>query len=123
MFFRIKTAKPGPSVYQTTYALLCDTVRGLLRDAVESRHGGWIGSLEYRATGALYTLLAAHTVDRWGRCRSCRRRGILVGHRSRRCRVYIEANYWLHYPEQMLRRDLADELDDSRCEPPDSPLL
>lgn len=110
MFFRSKAVKPGPSAYQTTYALLCEAMRRLLRDVVEAGCGGRIGSVEYRASGALYALLAAHSVDRRGRCRACRRRGIVVGRGNRRCRVYVEANYWLHYPEMMLLRQLASEL-------------
>lgn len=114
MFSRIKTVKPGPSAYQTTYALLCEAMRRILGDAVESGCGGPLGSVEYRASGALYTLLAAHPVDRRGRCRACWRRGVVVGRGNRRCRVYVEANYWLHYPEMMLLRQLADELNHYR---------
>jgi hypothetical protein len=100
------------SVHQTSYAVMCELLRRVLGDAVESGPGaaGGIGSVACRATAALYAVLMDHPIDRRGRCQSCGRTGALLG-RPRRCRVYITAGYWLHQPDNVfLLTHLAGEL-------------
>jgi hypothetical protein len=52
----------------------------------------------------------AHSVDRRGRCRSCRRPGAVLGLRRRRCRVHGEARFCLQQPAEFLRSRLVCEL-------------
>lgn len=104
-----RTARSGPSGYQITYAVLRETLRSTLRDGMEPG-AGTADSIQYRASAALYALLAAHQVDRRGRCRSCRRRGVLLARWSR-CRIYVNASYWLRHPGQaVLHSHLVREL-------------
>lgn len=99
----------SPSVRETSYRLLCEVLRRVLVEAVESGPGA-VGSVPHRAMAALYGLLLNHPVDRRGRCRSCRRPGAVLGRRRRRCRVHVEATYWLHQPdEKFLLSHLARE--------------
>lgn len=103
----------SPSVQQISYDLLCQGLRTVLLEAVESESdaAGLIGLVEVRTCAALYGLLLDHPVDRRGRCRSCRRPGAVFGWRRRRCRVRIEASFWLHQPDRaFLLSRLADEL-------------
>jgi hypothetical protein len=71
------TAEHAMSVHQTSHDQLRGMLRGAVRAAVES--DGALGSVGCRASVALDALLAAHPVDRVGRCRSCRRPGALLG--------------------------------------------
>jgi hypothetical protein len=101
-----------PSVSETSYALWCQRLRGVLADAVQARPdaAGEIGSVPCLASAALYALLMTHPVDRRGRCRSCRRPGAVVGFRHRRCRVHGEARFWLlQQPAEFLRSWLVCE--------------
>lgn len=102
----------GPSVQQITHELMCAALRTALRSAVDTDRDDLreLDSMGGRAIAALYMIMMSHPVDRRGRCRSCRRPGALVGRRSRRCRVYGEANVWLHQPTEFLRSQLAREL-------------
>lgn len=110
----------GLSARQTSYRLLCEVVRTALIAAVESKPGA-VGSVQHRAMAALYGLLLDHPIDRRGRCRSCRRPGAVLGRRRRRCRIHIEATYWLHQPdEEFLLSQLAREFD--LADPPPSGL-
>jgi hypothetical protein len=61
------------------------------------------------AVAALDSLLAAHPVDRRGRCRSCRRPGWL-GRRRWVCMVYVGARYWLRQSTHRVQAHLASEL-------------
>jgi len=112
------------SVHQTSYHLLCEALRDVLRSAVESRHGNRsvIGSVPYRAVVTLYMLLMAHPVDRWGRCRSCRRPGAVLRWRRRRCRVHGEASVWLHQPAEFVGSQLAREFGLVSGADPDAPI-
>ncbi len=88
-------------------------LRGVLLAAVKAGPGaaGGIGSIECQVVATLYVLLVRdHPIDRWGRCRSCRRPGAVLGPRWRRCRVYSQAIVWLRQPEELLLRLLAEEL-------------
>lgn len=92
-------------------------LRGVLRTVVESEPGAAdviekIGSIRWRAAAVLYLLLRDHPIDRWGRCRSCRRSGAIIGLRRRRCRIHITVSYWLlRQPnEALLLSHIADEL-------------
>lgn len=89
------------SAHQTSYQLLCQMLRGALRDTVRStRDGsGGISSVGCRAVAVLYGLLLDHPVDRRGRCRSCRRPGEVLGLRRRRCRVHRKTHFYLHHPD------------------------
>lgn len=92
---------------------LREALRGVLVAAVESGPGagGGIDSIQFRACAALYALLMAHPVDRWGRCRSCRRSGAVLGLRRHRCRVHGAARFWLlQQPAEFLRSRLVCEL-------------
>lgn len=100
-------------MYELSYAVACELLRQVLLDALSSRSDTErsIGSVRSRACAALYALLMDHPIDWWGRCRSCRRSGSLVGGRRRRCRVHIEVRYWLHQPDDTyLRTHVAAEL-------------
>jgi hypothetical protein len=101
------------SVRQVSYDLICRMLRSVLRNGVEGGPVGadGIGSIQFRASVALYGLLLDHPIDRLGRCRSCRRPGAVLGRPSRRCRVYMKAQHWLHHPDgQFLLTQLAGEL-------------
>ncbi|MDQ2883639.1 MAG: hypothetical protein M3Y48_21405 [Actinomycetota bacterium] len=110
---------------QTSYRIICEELRGVLRqvvragpDAVEG-----IGSIRCQASAVLYTLLLDHPIDRRGRCRSCRRPGAMVGLRRRPCRIHLRARYWLlHQPDQaLLLSHLAHELARSAAPGPERP--
>lgn len=100
----------GPSVYQTSYDLLCRLLRKVLADDVQTGcdAAGGIGSVQFRVSAALYALLLAHPLDREGRCRSCRGPGVVLG-RRRRCWVHMQASYWLRQPEGFLHSWVAHE--------------
>ncbi len=87
-------------------------LHGVLVAAVESGPGtaGGIDSIQSRACAALYALLMAHTVDRRGRCWSCRRWGAVMGLPRRRCRVRGAARFWLlQQPTELMRSQLVCE--------------
>jgi hypothetical protein len=99
----------GWTVDQTSHRLLCDT----LRETVHAGPGAvdWPESIRYRASAVLYMLLLDHPIDRRGRCRSCRRSGVVIGLRRRPCRVHARASYWLlHQPDDPLLSHLAKEV-------------
>lgn len=92
---------------------LREALHSVLVAAVEAWPGaaGGIDSIQSRACAALYVLLMAHSVDRRGRCRSCRRPGTVLGLRRRRCRVHGEARFCLlQQPAEFLRSRLVCEL-------------
>ncbi|MGH3912100.1 MAG: hypothetical protein ACRDTC_01610 [Pseudonocardiaceae bacterium] len=101
------------TVYQTSYGLVRERLRGVLGAVVESGPGAEHerGSVSWRACAALYSLVEEHPVDRRGRCRSCRRRGALLWWVRRRCQVRVWACFWLHQPDEALLGLLARELD------------
>ncbi|HET9257201.1 MAG TPA: hypothetical protein VFO16_18655 [Pseudonocardiaceae bacterium] len=86
--------------YQARYGLLRAVLRELLADVGKSPRSvaelDWAG---YSAGAALDALLAAHPVDRHGRCRSCRRRG--VTRRRPVCLILVQAQYWLRQPARL----------------------
>ncbi|MGH4000231.1 MAG: hypothetical protein ACRDTJ_22540, partial [Pseudonocardiaceae bacterium] len=84
-------------------------MRSAVRAAMESEANDAVGSMGCRASAALDALLAAHPVDRVGRCGSCRRPGALLGRRRRRCLIYLTVRYWLRQPDEVLRSHLANE--------------
>lgn len=111
----------GPTVQQLSYALSCELLRRVLRPVLAAGHaaadatgtdaGGVLG-VEQRACAGLFTLLLDHSVDRRGRCHSCRRPGAIFGRRRRRCEVHRTVGHWLQQPHiGILLRRLADELD------------
>ncbi|MGH4007579.1 MAG: hypothetical protein ACRDTH_05320 [Pseudonocardiaceae bacterium] len=91
---------------------MLDTLRDVLLAAVTARPAadGGIGSIQLRACAVLYMLLHDHTLDRRGRCRSCRHPCALLGKRRRRCRIYVEASFWLRQPDDVVLRHLTSEL-------------
>jgi hypothetical protein len=98
----------GWTTDQTSHQLLC----GALRETVHAGPAAvdWPGSIRYRASAVLYMLLLDHPIDRWGRCRSCRRSGAMIGLRRRRCRIHARASYWLLcQPDNTLLSHLANE--------------
>lgn len=103
----------GGSVHQTSYDLMCQTLREVLLAAVQAGPDAADGivSVQFRACAALYGLLLDHPVDEPGRCRSCRRPDALLGPRRRSCRVHIKASYWLRQLDvPLLMSQLANEL-------------
>jgi hypothetical protein len=100
-----------PTVHQSAHGLLCEVLRRFLACEVQSSHGaGGDGRVGCGAGAALYSLLAAHPVDRLGRCRSCGGPGWL-GRRRRVCVVFLKAHYWLRQPDvSLLLSHLASEL-------------
>jgi hypothetical protein len=103
----IEALPSATSVHQTSYGWLCDALRGAARGEAS---GPGIDAIGCRATGALNALLAAHPVDRRGRCRSCRRPGALLGRGRRTCLIYWTAHYWLLQPVEALRFRLDPEV-------------
>jgi len=99
-----------PNVHQASHELMREALSGDLLAAVNSEGGGALGSVQCRASAALYVLLGEHPIDRRGRCRSCRRPGAAVGGHRRFCRVYLAARYYLYQPGEMLLCHLAGEL-------------
>lgn len=93
----------SPTVYETSYSVICQVLRRVLVEAVESGRGAGsgIGSVQLRATATLYGLLLSHPIDQRGRCRSCRRSGVVLGLRRRRCRVRIAAHFYLHQSDDV----------------------
>jgi hypothetical protein len=89
-------------------------LRGALHTVVDSRSGAVdaVARIGWRAAAVLYLLLRDHPINRWGRCRSCRYPGTIIGFRRRRCQVHITANYWLlcQPNEVLLLSHLANEL-------------
>lgn len=111
--------RSGPSVYQTSHALLRRLLHKILMDGVQAGCGaaGGIGSVPLRASATLYALLLAHPLDQQGRCRACRSPGAVFG-RRRRCWVHLQANYWLRQPEKFLHSRVADEWEPANPSPP-----
>ncbi len=98
------------NVQQTEHGLLREMLRRFLLAEVQSScDAGRCGRVVCGAVAALDSLLAAHPLDRRGRCRSCQRPGWL-GRRRRVCMVYVEARYWLWQPTHRVRDHLASEL-------------
>jgi hypothetical protein len=91
---------------QMSYRLICQVLRGVLRDYAEL---GEVDSQECRAVAALYTLLLEHPIDRRGRCLSCGRARMVFGCR-RQCRIYRVTHYWLHRSTALLVSSLTREL-------------
>jgi len=57
------------TVNQTTHRLVCEALRGVLRQFTQAGPGAVeeIGSVPYRVSAVLYTLLLDHPIDRRGR--------------------------------------------------------
>lgn len=87
-----RTAADGASRngYQASHQWLLGVLRDAVREAVDAGPAGQDreGSLGWRIGAALGSLLAAHPVDRRGRCRLCRGRGWWS--RRRVCMVFSE---------------------------------
>lgn len=100
----------NPNAHQTEHGLLRELLGSFLVAELESSSGAggcrWVGC---GAGAALYSLLAAHPVDRRGRCRSCRSTGWL-GRRRQVCSVFQKAHYWLRQPTHQVQAHLASEL-------------
>lgn len=107
------------SVHEASYDLMLERLRGALLAAVAWERGA-LGTIQYRASVALYVLLDDHSIDRRGRCRSCRGQATLVGRRRRFCRVYLSARFYLYQADDVLLRCLTDELDVDVREPCDA---
>jgi hypothetical protein len=108
------------SLYQTSYNLACEMLRGVLRDSAQAGSCAeeGIGSIRCRASGALYALLLAHPIDERGRCLSCRRSGVVLMLRRQRCGVHREASHWLRQPEWSLYFRVDGEWGLGRPAPP-----
>jgi hypothetical protein len=107
----IETELPGmnPDVHLREYGLLRELLRRFLVAELESSRGtGRTSRLGCGAGAALDSLLAAHRVDRRGRCRLCRGRGWWG--RRRVCLVFLKAHYWLRHCPGLLPAPLAREL-------------
>jgi hypothetical protein len=98
------------NVQQTEHGLLRETLRRFLIAEVQSSPDvARCGPMACGAVAALDALLAAHPLDRRGRCRSCQRRGWLV-RRRRVCLVFLEARYWLRQSTERVQAHLISEL-------------
>jgi hypothetical protein len=107
----VPASSPDVNTYQGEHALLRTVLRRFLVDAVESSSGAAeFDQLGYGAGAALDALLIAHSVDRHGRCRSCRRRGWLKRRRPV-CLVYVQAHYWLRLPVRLMQTRLASDFE------------
>jgi hypothetical protein len=110
------------TVGQTSHRLISEALGDELRQAVQAGPSvaDQADSIRYRVSAVLYLLLREHSIDRRGRCRSCRRPGAMMTIRRQPCRILIKARYWLLRPpeEAQLLSLLAAELPAS---PPSSP--
>ena len=110
------------TVGQTSHRLISEALGDELRQAVQAGPSvaDQADSIRYRVSAVLYLLLREHSIDRRGRCRSCRRPGAMMSIRRQPCRILIKARYWLLRPpeEAQLLSLLAAELPAS---PPSSP--
>lgn len=98
------------TVHQTEHDLLRDVLRRFLVAEVAClRRVGGCGRVGCGAVAALESLLAAHPVDRRGRCWSCRSPGWL-GRRRRVCMVFRKTRYWLRQPTDRVQDHLVGEL-------------
>ncbi|MGH3773522.1 MAG: hypothetical protein ACRDRW_19375 [Pseudonocardiaceae bacterium] len=90
---------------------LCALLRGVLRDVAQAGlyAPNGIGSVQFRATVALYMLLVDHPIDRWDRCRSCRRPGAVFGWWWRGCQVRGKANLYLRRLDEVLLLSLLPD--------------
>ena len=96
--------------YQTEHSLLRELLRKFLVAEVEpSRDEGGCDQVMCGAVAALDSLLAAHPVDRRGRCRSCRGPG-WPGHRRQVCMVYRKAHFWLRQLTEVVFFHLVREM-------------
>jgi hypothetical protein len=107
------------SVHRTSRDPLCQMLRKVLVDGAQAGRG--IGSVECRAVLTLYSLLPDHPVDRWGRCRSCRRPGSVFGARWRHCQVHDKETLCLRQLDEVLLSMLADDLGLATAPPPAAP--
>lgn len=94
---------------QTSHDPLHQALREVLVDGVRAGRSasGGIGSVPFRACAVLYALLLDHSVDPWGRCRSCRRPGSVFGRRWRPCQVYGTATWRLRQLDEVLLRSVV----------------
>ncbi|MEO7196159.1 MAG: hypothetical protein ABIZ05_15330 [Pseudonocardiaceae bacterium] len=99
------------SVPQASHDHLCARLRTALLDGAQAGAGvvGGIGSVQFRATVALYRLLLDHPIDRWDRCRSCRRPGAVFGWRWRSCQVRSKATLCLRQLDEVLLLSLLSD--------------
>lgn len=102
------------TVGQTSHRLISEALGDELRQAVQAGPSvaDQADSIRYRVSAVLYLLLREHSIDRRGRCRSCRRPGAMMTIRRQPCRILIKARYWLLRPpeEAQLLSLLAAEL-------------
>lgn len=107
---RNRSAGMNPDLHQSEHNLLRALLRRFLVADLESSHRkSGTDLVGCRAAAVLDSLLAAHVVDRQGRCRLCRGRRWL-GHRRRACMVFHKAHYWLRQSPDSLSAHLASEL-------------
>ena len=104
----LSAPRMNPTRYQTEHGLLREMLRRFLVATAQSPPGGaGCDQVVCGAVAALDSLLAAHPVDRRGRCRSCRRRRLLG---RGVCLVYVKAHYWLRQPAHRVQAHLVSEL-------------
>jgi hypothetical protein len=97
----------GRSVDQTSYRLVCEAPREIMRAGPGSL--GRVGSIRYRASAVLYLLLLDHPIDWRGRCRFCP--GVMIGLRPRPCQIHFRASDWLpHHSHEVVLSHLAREV-------------
>lgn len=97
----------GPAASRASHDPLCQMLRKVVVNAARARRGaeGGIGSVPLRACIALYELLRDHPVDQWGRCRSCRWPGSVLGARWRPCQVHSKASLCLRRLDEVVLLD------------------
>lgn len=99
----------NPDLHRSEHGLLRDLLRRfLVADLTSSRGTSGISQMGCGAAAALESLLAAHRVDRRGRCQICR--GCGWWGRRRVCMVFQKAHYWLRQSPDSLPDHLASVL-------------
>ncbi|HET9253916.1 MAG TPA: hypothetical protein VFO16_01785 [Pseudonocardiaceae bacterium] len=98
-----KVANSPLSAHQLTYGRLREVLRSTMRVATESEPGSEVSAVGSRASAALDALLAAHPVDKRSRCSSCRAPSAIFAVRRSRCRVLLQASFWLLQPYRFLQ--------------------
>lgn len=106
----LSASRMNPTRYQTEHDLLREMLRRFLVATAQSPRGvAGCDQVVYGAVAALDSLLAAHPVDRRGRCWSCRHSGWL-GRRPAVCVVFLKAHYWLRQRAHRVQAHLVSEL-------------
>ncbi|MGB6163396.1 MAG: hypothetical protein WCF33_07585 [Pseudonocardiaceae bacterium] len=97
-------SRSGLSAEQISRDPLLQMLCEVLVEVERARRGAvrGIDSVPLRACAALYQLLREHQVDQRGRCRSCRRPGLVFRSRWQPCQVRSNATVCLRQLDEIL---------------------